>query len=110
MNSRSVHRIGTGASASQYVPEIQPHVEKLYVVQRTAPWVMPHGDRPITDAERVLYRHVPLAQRLGRAAVDHTAAPDDQRTMRRRDDLCGTFDFRPFGQRPPDAPDPLGEQ
>ena len=30
---------------------------------------MPHGDRPITDAERVLYRRVPLAQRLVRGAV-----------------------------------------
>lgn len=66
---KRVASIGTGASAIQYVPAIRADLERLYVFQRTAPWVMPHGDRPITDAERVLYRHVPLAQRLVRAAV-----------------------------------------
>jgi cation diffusion facilitator CzcD-associated flavoprotein CzcO len=30
---------------------------------------MPHGDRPIRDLERQLYRRLPLAQRLVRAAV-----------------------------------------
>lgn len=69
LTGKTVASIGTGASAIQYVPEIQPQVEKLYVVQRTAPWVMPHSDRPITDAERKLYRRVPLAQRIVRGAV-----------------------------------------
>jgi len=69
LTGKRVASIGTGASAIQYVPEIRGDVEQLYVFQRTAPWVMPHGDRPITDAERVLYRNVPLAQRLVRGAV-----------------------------------------
>jgi len=61
--------IGTGASAIQFVPQIQPRVGRLHVFQRTAPWVMPHSDRPIRDWERSLYRALPLAQRAVRAAV-----------------------------------------
>jgi cation diffusion facilitator CzcD-associated flavoprotein CzcO len=66
---KRVASIGTGASAIQYVPEIQPVVDQLYVLQRTAPWVVPHQNRPITDAERRLYRSVPAAQKLVRGAV-----------------------------------------
>jgi cation diffusion facilitator CzcD-associated flavoprotein CzcO len=69
LTGKTVASIGTGASAIQYVPEIQPLVEKLYVVQRMPPWVMPHGDRAITGAERALYRRLPVAQRLVRGAV-----------------------------------------
>ncbi len=69
LTGKRVASIGTGASAIQYVPQIQPRVEKLYVLQRTAPWVMPHGNRPITDWERALYRRVPPAQRAVRAGV-----------------------------------------
>ncbi len=66
---KRVASIGTGASAIQYAPEIAGAVEELYVFQRTAPWIMPHGNRVITDFERNLYRRFPLAQRLVRAGV-----------------------------------------
>jgi cation diffusion facilitator CzcD-associated flavoprotein CzcO len=69
LSAKTVASIGTGASAIQYVPEIQDQVEKLYVLQRTAPWVMPHSNRPITASERRLYRRLPLAQRLVRSLV-----------------------------------------
>jgi cation diffusion facilitator CzcD-associated flavoprotein CzcO len=61
--------IGTGASAIQFVPEIQPRVAALHLFQRTAPWVMPHSDRPISALERRLYRTLPLAQRAVRAGI-----------------------------------------
>jgi cation diffusion facilitator CzcD-associated flavoprotein CzcO len=66
---KRVASIGTGASAIQYVPAIAKTVEKLHVFQRTAPWVMPHSNRPITDAERRLYRAVPALQKLARAGI-----------------------------------------
>jgi len=69
LRGKRVASIGTGASAIQYVPEIQPEVEQLHVFQRTPPWVMPHGDRAITEAERALYRRFPPAQQLVRAGV-----------------------------------------
>ncbi|MDP8955644.1 MAG: NAD(P)/FAD-dependent oxidoreductase [Actinomycetota bacterium] len=61
--------IGTGASAVQIVPEIQPKVERLTVFQRTAPWVLPHTNRRITDFERAVYRNFPPAQRVARGFV-----------------------------------------
>ena len=61
--------IGTGASAIQFVPEIQPLVASMKVFQRTPPWVLPHRNRRITDLERFVYRRLPLAQRLVRGLV-----------------------------------------
>ncbi len=69
LTGKRVASVGTGASAIQYVPSIQGQVEKLFVLQRTAPWIMPHGSRPIRDSERSLFRRVPAAQRLVRTAV-----------------------------------------
>jgi cation diffusion facilitator CzcD-associated flavoprotein CzcO len=66
---RKVAVVGTGASSIQFVPRIQPEVEQMYVFQRTAPWIVPRTDRPITKAERFLFRHVPGAQRAMRTAV-----------------------------------------
>jgi cation diffusion facilitator CzcD-associated flavoprotein CzcO len=59
--------IGTGASAIQIVPRIQPEVSRLLVFQRTAPWLMPHADRRISRFERMLYRAFPPVQRVPRA-------------------------------------------
>ena len=61
--------IGTGASAIQFVPKIQPEVGKLHLFQRTPTWIMPRPDRKLTRVERTIYRRVPLAQRLMREAI-----------------------------------------
>jgi cation diffusion facilitator CzcD-associated flavoprotein CzcO len=61
--------IGTGASSVQLVPRIHKKVAKLHVFQRTAPWILPHSDRPTSRFERQLYRRFPLAQRLVRTGV-----------------------------------------
>ena len=61
--------VGTGASAIQFVPEIQPRVERLHVFQRTPPWVVPHPNRRMTEIERALYRRLPVAQRAMRGAI-----------------------------------------
>jgi len=61
--------IGTGASAVQIVPSIQPSVAHLSVFQRTPGWVVPHPLRPIRSWERRLYRRFPFIQRLVRAGI-----------------------------------------
>jgi len=61
--------IGTGASAIQFVPEIQPRVGSLTVFQRTPPWVLPRRDRQLTPAEHRLFELLPAAQLAVRAAV-----------------------------------------
>ncbi|MGH3737024.1 MAG: flavin-containing monooxygenase [Micromonosporaceae bacterium] len=69
LTGKRVAVVGTGASAIQFVPEIQPAVDKLVLFQRTAAWVLPHTNRGISAAERWVYRHVPVAQRLNRLGV-----------------------------------------
>jgi cation diffusion facilitator CzcD-associated flavoprotein CzcO len=69
LSGRRVAVVGTGASAIQFVPAIAPHVARLHVFQRTAPWVVPHSSRPITRAEQRLLARVPLAQRLVRGGI-----------------------------------------
>jgi cation diffusion facilitator CzcD-associated flavoprotein CzcO len=69
LNGERVAVIGTGASAIQFIPRIQPQAAELHLYQRTAPWVMPHPDRPVTRAEQRLWRAFPRSQHLWRAAV-----------------------------------------
>ncbi len=69
LRGKRVASVGTGASAIQYVPRIADEVAQLHVFQRTAPWVMPHGNRPIHNIERTLYRAVPALQELVRQGV-----------------------------------------
>ncbi|HEV2427557.1 MAG TPA: NAD(P)/FAD-dependent oxidoreductase [Acidimicrobiales bacterium] len=58
--------IGTGSSAIQAVPEIAKDAAALTVLQRTAPWVLPHGGHPIGARARRLFGALPLAERLNR--------------------------------------------
>ena len=44
-------------------------VEQLHVFQRTAPWVIPHRNRPMKRWERALYRLFPPAQLAMRAGI-----------------------------------------
>jgi len=69
LDGKRVAVVGTGASSIQLVPRIQPLLEKLYVFQRTPPWVVPHRNRPTSRWERSLFRAVPAVQKLVRGAV-----------------------------------------
>jgi cation diffusion facilitator CzcD-associated flavoprotein CzcO len=61
--------IGTGASAIQIVPAIQPTAGKLVLFQRTPAWVMPRRDHPISGTTKRLYRQVPATQQLARLGI-----------------------------------------
>jgi cation diffusion facilitator CzcD-associated flavoprotein CzcO len=69
LSGERVAVIGTGASAIQFVPQIQPQVAQLHLFQRTPPWIMPRPDRPITRLERFVYRRFPAAQIAMRNAI-----------------------------------------
>jgi cation diffusion facilitator CzcD-associated flavoprotein CzcO len=69
LTERRVAVVGTGASAIQFVPEIQPHVSKLHIFQRTPPWIVPRRDRRLSERERRLFRRFPAAQRAVRASI-----------------------------------------
>jgi len=69
LRGKRVAAVGTGASAIQFVPEIQRQVEQLHVIQRTPPWIMPHPNRPISAREKRLYKRFPLLQKLVRGGA-----------------------------------------
>ena len=69
LNGKRVAVIGTGASAIQVVPAIQPVVGHLDVYQRSAPWVLPRGDHPFTDAQKRRFRRFPAFARALRARL-----------------------------------------
>ncbi|MFF3849295.1 flavin-containing monooxygenase [Streptomyces sp. NPDC002328] len=60
--------VGSGASAVQFVPAIQPRVSRLHLFQRTAQWVLPKPDHYVPRVERGLMRRFPVAQRALRGA------------------------------------------
>ncbi|MGW7299190.1 flavin-containing monooxygenase [Streptomyces sp. NPDC054829] len=69
LRGKRVAMVGTGASAIQIVPAIQPLTERLTLFQRTPPWVMPRMDRAISGAERWLHRRLPFTTQARRGLL-----------------------------------------
>ncbi|KGD65182.1 monooxygenase, flavin-binding family protein [Alcanivorax nanhaiticus] len=69
LTGKRVAVIGTGASAIQFVPQIQPKVKELHVFQRTAPWVLPKPDMNLGDTSKQLIEKLPVIQKTWRKAV-----------------------------------------
>ena len=63
LTGKRVVVVGTGSTASQLVPALQPQVGELVVFQREPGWVMPKGDRDYSPEER---------RRLANPFVHHT--------------------------------------
>jgi cation diffusion facilitator CzcD-associated flavoprotein CzcO len=66
LGGKRVAVVGTGASAAQFVPELQRTAARVVVFQRTPPWVIPRADRAYTDREKSRFRRLPALQRLNR--------------------------------------------
>lgn len=69
LRGKRVAMIGTGASAIQIVPAVQPDVERLTLFQRTPPWVLPRADRRITAAEKWLHTRLPATRAARRGLL-----------------------------------------
>ena len=52
LTGKVVAVVGTGSTATQVVPAIQPIVGKLHVFQRDPGWVLPKGERDLSPDER----------------------------------------------------------
>ncbi|HEX3173459.1 MAG TPA: NAD(P)/FAD-dependent oxidoreductase [Solirubrobacterales bacterium] len=61
--------IGTGCSAIQVVPAIQPLVERLDVYQRSPGWTLPKMDYAYSDRAHALFKRFPALRRLDRASI-----------------------------------------
>ncbi len=62
LTGKRVAVIGTGASAIQFVPEIQPQVASLVLFQRTPPYIIPRLDTEFGPRHHKLFERVPLTQ------------------------------------------------
>ncbi|GGW29174.1 Baeyer-Villiger monooxygenase [Streptomyces lucensis JCM 4490] len=69
LRGKRVAMVGTGASAIQIVPAIQPQAGRLTLFQRTPPWVMPRIDRAISGPERWLHRRLPVTAQARRGLL-----------------------------------------
>ena len=61
--------IGTGCSAIQVVPAIQPEVAQVDVYQRSPGWTFPKMDFPYSERTQRMFERFPLLQRLDRQSV-----------------------------------------
>jgi len=59
LGGKTVAVVGTGASAIQFIPHIAKRVGRLYVFQRTPPWIVPRLDFGISEKWRERFRRVP---------------------------------------------------
>ena len=69
LTGKRIAVIGTGASAIQFVPQIQPQVSQLTVFQRTAQWILPKSDMNLPKSVQALFKLLPLTQQLMRGGV-----------------------------------------
>jgi len=66
LGEKRVAVVGTGASAIQFVPEIQPAVDRLMIFQRSAQYIMPKRDRVYKPWHHKAFRLIPGVQKLDR--------------------------------------------
>lgn len=59
--------IGTGASAIQFVPEIQPEVRHMTVFQRSSPYIIPRPDREFSSVHHRVFEALPVTELAERA-------------------------------------------
>jgi cation diffusion facilitator CzcD-associated flavoprotein CzcO len=69
LTGKRVAVIGTGCSAIQAVPAIQPLVEQIDVYQRSPGWTIPKMDFAYSSRTQRLFERFPALQRLDRMAV-----------------------------------------
>ncbi len=69
LQGKRVAVIGSGAAAIQFVPKIQPQVQRLTLFQRTAPWVLPKIDSLISPRWQGIFTRFPWVQSLLRTAL-----------------------------------------
>jgi len=68
LTGKRVAVIGTGASAIQFVPEIQPLVSELKVYQRTPQWILPKPDSSMPSLQQ-RFLDLPFAKQSLRKAI-----------------------------------------
>ncbi|HEX8781552.1 MAG TPA: NAD(P)/FAD-dependent oxidoreductase [Nocardioides sp.] len=68
LTGKRVAVVGTGASAVQLVPAIQPSTAHLTVFQRSSPYILPRPDREFTPLHARAFERFPVTALVERAA------------------------------------------
>ncbi len=66
LRGKRIAVLGTGASAIQFVPGIQPEAGHVTVFQRSAPYVVPKPDRAYSRVHHRAFARLPRTQAFGR--------------------------------------------
>ncbi|QIS17690.1 flavin-containing monooxygenase [Nocardia terpenica] len=69
LSGKRVACIGTGASAIQYIPEIQRQAAQLTLFQRSAAWVLPKFDTRYSPMHHALFKYFPPSRLAERFAI-----------------------------------------
>jgi cation diffusion facilitator CzcD-associated flavoprotein CzcO len=69
LRGKRVAIVGSGASAIQIAPKLQPLVEHLDIYQRSPGWTIPKMDYAYSERTQRLFERFPLLQRADRAAT-----------------------------------------
>ncbi|GAA0352318.1 NAD(P)/FAD-dependent oxidoreductase [Actinoallomurus spadix] len=69
LTGKRVTLVGVGASGVQIVPHLAERSSELTVFQRSAAWVLPKADVPVSEWRRRMFRLLPWTQALYRLRV-----------------------------------------
>ncbi|AWL28904.1 NAD(P)/FAD-dependent oxidoreductase [Acinetobacter defluvii] len=69
LTGEKVAVIGSGASAIQFLPAIQPKAGHIYSFQRTPSWVLPKPDFAVPQAVKILFKKLPLLEKTVRQSA-----------------------------------------
>src|SRR5437588_3044848 len=108
LTDKVVAVVGTGSSATQVVPAIQPFVKHLYVFQREPSWVLPKGERDFTDEERTAFASRWRSKRerwrqrwlLEKSLWSGNLNRPGTKANKRREEVCRRYIDRRFADRP----------
>jgi cation diffusion facilitator CzcD-associated flavoprotein CzcO len=108
LTGKVVAVVGTGSSATQIVPAIQPIVRRLHVFQREPGWVLPKGERDFTDEERALFAR-PWRRRRERLRLKYLLEKNlwrgslfrpGTKVNAAREEVCRKYISKQFAERP----------
>jgi cation diffusion facilitator CzcD-associated flavoprotein CzcO len=108
LTGKVVAVVGTGSTATQVVPAIQPSVGKVYVFQREPGWVLPKGERDFSPEERAEYastwrrrrERLRLKYLLERNLLGGAIWHPGSKKQRAREELCRRYIARQLADRP----------
>jgi len=69
LTGKRIACIGTGASAIQYIPQIQPKAEHLTLFQRSAAWLLPKPDVQYSKRHHTMFEYFPPSRWLERFGI-----------------------------------------